>query len=233
MAGVAFVATRDSAPTERRVTPTSAQQSPERDHSTYHRAEAATTTEAGEARDRPGEGRTSRSSTTPASPAWPAGSPRRPPRRAGRSSAPTTGTAPSRPRRSTTRRGSRRAGQLLALDLGIRRTMPAVDPMRLDRLTVILTAAPRAESRPPPRPAATSRGSRRPTEWWVDPWGSRPPKAEQRYAALVAARADVVVGLDFDGTLAPIVDDPESPTSTPTRPRVLIGPGRASCAPSR
>jgi len=33
-----------------------------------------------------------------------------------------------------------RAGKLLALDLGIQRTAPAVDPMRLDRLTVILTA---------------------------------------------------------------------------------------------
>jgi hypothetical protein len=29
----------------------------------------------------------------------------------------------------------------LALDLGIRRTAPAIDPMRLDRLTVILTGA--------------------------------------------------------------------------------------------
>ena len=32
-----------------------------------------------------------------------------------------------------------KAGKLLALDLGIQRTAPAVDPMRLDRLTVILT----------------------------------------------------------------------------------------------
>jgi hypothetical protein len=31
------------------------------------------------------------------------------------------------------------AGKQLALDLGIQRTAPAVDPMRLDRLTVILT----------------------------------------------------------------------------------------------
>ncbi len=31
------------------------------------------------------------------------------------------------------------AGHLLALDLGIHRVMPAVTPMRLDRLTVILT----------------------------------------------------------------------------------------------
>lgn len=31
------------------------------------------------------------------------------------------------------------AGRLLALDLGISRRQPAVDPMRMDRLTVILT----------------------------------------------------------------------------------------------
>lgn len=34
----------------------------------------------------------------------------------------------------------RLAARTLALDLGIRRTAPAVDPMRRDRLTVILTA---------------------------------------------------------------------------------------------
>ena len=33
----------------------------------------------------------------------------------------------------------RKEADLLALDLGIQRTAPAVDPMRLDRLTVILT----------------------------------------------------------------------------------------------
>ena len=33
-------------------------------------------------------------------------------------------------------------------------------------------------------------------------------EGEQRYAALVRAAAETVVGLDFDGTLAPIVDDP-------------------------
>ncbi len=33
----------------------------------------------------------------------------------------------------------KQAAKTLALDLGIRRTAPAVDPMRLDRLTVILT----------------------------------------------------------------------------------------------
>jgi hypothetical protein len=32
------------------------------------------------------------------------------------------------------------AAKLLALDLGIARTAPAVDPMRMDRLTIVLTA---------------------------------------------------------------------------------------------
>lgn len=34
----------------------------------------------------------------------------------------------------------KRAAELLARDLGIRRLMPAVDPMQMDRLTVILTS---------------------------------------------------------------------------------------------
>jgi hypothetical protein len=34
------------------------------------------------------------------------------------------------------------AAKMLALDLGIPRTAPSVDPMRMDRLTVILTSAP-------------------------------------------------------------------------------------------
>ncbi len=34
------------------------------------------------------------------------------------------------------------------------------------------------------------------------------PEAEQRYADLVAAAAGTVVGLDFDGVLSPIVDEP-------------------------
>lgn len=44
---------------------------------------------------------------------------------------------------------------------------------------------------------------------------------EERYAALVARAADVVVGLDFDGTLAPIVDDPEAAHIHPDAPEVL------------
>jgi trehalose 6-phosphate phosphatase len=44
---------------------------------------------------------------------------------------------------------------------------------------------------------------------------------EERYAALAARAADVVVGLDFDGTLAPIVDDPEAAHIHPDAPEVL------------
>ncbi len=45
--------------------------------------------------------------------------------------------------------------------------------------------------------------------------------AEQRYADLVARAGGVIVGLDFDGTLAPIVDDPDSAHIHPDAPRVL------------
>jgi trehalose 6-phosphate phosphatase len=48
------------------------------------------------------------------------------------------------------------------------------------------------------------------------------PDAEQRYAALVAVADTVVVGLDFDGTLAPIVDDPDSATIHPDAGGVLL-----------
>jgi trehalose 6-phosphate phosphatase len=48
------------------------------------------------------------------------------------------------------------------------------------------------------------------------------PEAEQRYAALVATAATSVVGLDFDGTLAPIVDDPASAHIHPDAPGVLL-----------
>jgi trehalose 6-phosphate phosphatase len=48
------------------------------------------------------------------------------------------------------------------------------------------------------------------------------PAAEQRYAALVAVADQAVVGLDFDGTLAPIVDDPDSAHIHPDGPAVLL-----------
>ncbi|CAN5380977.1 trehalose-phosphatase [soil metagenome] len=45
---------------------------------------------------------------------------------------------------------------------------------------------------------------------------------EQRYAELVRAAPETVVGLDFDGTLAPIVDDPEKARIHPDADRVLV-----------
>jgi trehalose 6-phosphate phosphatase len=44
---------------------------------------------------------------------------------------------------------------------------------------------------------------------------------EQRYAALVRAAAESIVGLDFDGTLAPIVEDPEKAHIHPDAGAVL------------
>ena len=48
------------------------------------------------------------------------------------------------------------------------------------------------------------------------------PEAEERYAALVAVASSAVVGLDFDGTLAPIVDDPDTAHIHPDAPDVLM-----------
>ena len=45
---------------------------------------------------------------------------------------------------------------------------------------------------------------------------------EQEYAALVRASDDLVIGLDFDGTLSPIVDDPEEAHIHPEAGEVLI-----------
>ena len=49
------------------------------------------------------------------------------------------------------------------------------------------------------------------------------PEAEQRYAALVRASETTIVGLDFDGTLSPIVDDPTEAHIHPDAPEVLVG----------
>jgi trehalose 6-phosphate phosphatase len=48
------------------------------------------------------------------------------------------------------------------------------------------------------------------------------PEGEQKYAALVRAARRAVVGLDFDGTLAPIVDDPENAHIHPEAAEVLV-----------
>ena len=45
---------------------------------------------------------------------------------------------------------------------------------------------------------------------------------ERRYAELVRAAPGCVVGLDFDGTLSPIVDDPESAHIHPDASEVLV-----------
>ena len=47
-------------------------------------------------------------------------------------------------------------------------------------------------------------------------------EGERRYAALVRAAPGVVVGLDFDGTLAPIVEDPASARIHPDAHDVLV-----------
>ena len=47
------------------------------------------------------------------------------------------------------------------------------------------------------------------------------PTAQQRYDALVEVASTTVVGLDYDGTLAPIVDDPEIAHIHPDAPEVL------------
>jgi trehalose 6-phosphate phosphatase len=46
--------------------------------------------------------------------------------------------------------------------------------------------------------------------WWASGVEFTSTEGEQRYAALVRAAAESVVGVDFDGTLAPIVEDPAS-----------------------
>jgi len=47
-------------------------------------------------------------------------------------------------------------------------------------------------------------------------------EGEQKYAALVRAAAETVVGLDFDGVLAPIVDDPAAAHIHPDAGAVLV-----------
>ncbi len=48
------------------------------------------------------------------------------------------------------------------------------------------------------------------------------PEGEQKYAALVRAASRAVVGLDFDGTLSPIVDDPAQARIHPEAREVLV-----------
>lgn len=54
----------------------------------------------------------------------------------------------------------------------------------------------------------------------------RIPEGQQRYDALVADASRVVVGLDFDGVLSPIVPDPASAVIHPDGPRTLVALAR-------
>ncbi|MFT4287530.1 trehalose-phosphatase [Nocardioides sp.] len=49
------------------------------------------------------------------------------------------------------------------------------------------------------------------------------PLGEERYDAFVAAAAGAIIALDFDGTLAPIVDDPTKARIHPDAAQVLLG----------
>jgi hypothetical protein len=136
MAGVAWFATRHHEPTERLVTP-SAQQSPSAHKSTFHQPKQKP--------DRPRKPAVDRSKVlvevfNNSSVSGLAGRVASQASQAGWQVVGSDnwyGTIPA----STVYYPLRlaKAGHQLALDLGIHRTMPAVNPMRLDRLTVILT----------------------------------------------------------------------------------------------
>jgi trehalose 6-phosphate phosphatase len=51
----------------------------------------------------------------------------------------------------------------------------------------------------------------------------RTEEARQQYDAVVAVAREVVVGLDFDGTLSPIVEDPAAAVIHPDGPDALVG----------
>jgi LytR cell envelope-related transcriptional attenuator len=137
MAGVAWFATRHHEPTEQRVTPSSAQQTPSDDTSTYTPPKDHSRKPQQPAFDR---------STIPVSVfnnstvQGLAGRVASQTRHLGWQVVGTDnwyGTIPA----STVYYPPQlaKAGRQLALDLGIHRTMPSVAPMRLDRLTLILT----------------------------------------------------------------------------------------------
>jgi trehalose 6-phosphate phosphatase len=52
--------------------------------------------------------------------------------------------------------------------------------------------------------------------------GFRTPEGRKRYDEVVAAAAETVVGLDFDGVLSPIVPDPSTARIHPDGPRTLV-----------
>ena len=144
MAGVAWVATRNPTPTERQVTPAAVTHTPSAHHSSYTPPKPKHTRPSGLQVDR---GSVVVEVFNNSSISGLAG------RVAGRAahlgwqvvgSDNWYGTIPTSTVYYPPRLKS--AAHLLALDLGFHRTMPAVAPMRLDRLTVIMTG-------PPPAPA--------------------------------------------------------------------------------
>lgn len=58
--------------------------------------------------------------------------------------------------------------------------------------------------------------------WLAGPMEFRSADGQARYDALVAVAAETVVGLDFDGTLSPIVDDPRVAHIHPDASEVLV-----------
>jgi hypothetical protein len=144
MAGVAWVATRNPTPTERQVTPAAVTHTPSAHHSSYTPPKPKHTRPSGLQVDR---GSVVVEVFNNSSISGLAG------RVAGRAahlgwqvvgSDNWYGTIPTSTVYYPPRLKS--AAHLLALDLGFHRTIPAVAPMRLDRLTVIMTG-------PPPAPA--------------------------------------------------------------------------------
>ena len=159
---------------------------------------------------------TSRSTTTPGSAAWPA-APRPAPRApAGRSSAPTTGTAPSPAstvyypaRLKDAGQAARQGPRHQAAQAGHR--PDARRPAHRDPHPRLLLSLP-------------STGSRR--------WSSAPSRPRTGTTAWSAVARDVLVGLDFDGTLSPIVEDPAQARHPPRRAPACSPTLAARCAPS-
>lgn len=58
--------------------------------------------------------------------------------------------------------------------------------------------------------------------WWDGGVDFTSPDGPERYAAFVAAADSAVIGLDMDGTLSPIVDDPSLAEVHPEVPATLI-----------
>ena len=62
--------------------------------------------------------------------------------------------------------------------------------------------------------------------WLAGAMEFRTEQAQQRYDGIVGLARELVVGLDFDGTLSPIVEDPAAAVIHPDAPERPGGPGR-------